>query len=117
MLYVISLVWLTACWQITMQGPKPYNPSRVLLHRRACITTQVFARWQAGLGLGVEQMTSLEFLRSYLCTAVASLPAAPRDAAFLCVLDDLPRLRGIDPAIVDELRKVWPWTKRLCFAC
>ena len=61
---------------------------------------------QAGLELGVEQMTSLPFLRSYLCMAVASLPVGPRDAAFLRVLEDLPRLRRLDAAIVDELRTV-----------
>ena len=63
---------------------------------------------QAGLGLGVEQMTTLQFLRTYLCTATASLPAGPRDAAFLRMLEDLPRLRRIDSTIVDELRTVCP---------
>ncbi len=61
---------------------------------------------QAGLGLGVEQMTGLQFLRTYLCTATASLPAGPRDAAFLCTLQDLARLRRIDSTIIDELRTV-----------
>lgn len=51
-------------------------------------------------------MTSLQFLRAYLCTATASLPAGPRDAAFLRVLEDLPRLRRLDAAIIDELRTV-----------
>ncbi len=58
-------------------------------------------------------MTSLEFLRCYLCTAVASLLAEPRDAAFLSVLADLPRLSGTDPTVVDELRTVWRLTKWL----
>ena len=61
---------------------------------------------QAGLGLGVEQMTTLQFLRTYLCTATASLPAGPRDAAFLRTLEDLPRLRRIDSTVIDELRTV-----------
>ena len=61
---------------------------------------------QEGLGLGIEQMTALEFLRSYMLKAVASLPAGPRDAALLRMLEDLPRLRRIDPTFIDDLRTV-----------